>query len=147
MRPREQGFTILELMIVVVILAIVAAMALPGLAQAKQSANEAAAIESLRSIATVMEQHRTRFGGYPMRWDVIRSHGYLAGFDGEVRADFEGAPNVGGKSGYSFEISSDVSFPWRVAAVPNEPGVTGSRYFYIDSGGVIRQNIDPVDGG
>ncbi len=145
--PRTQrGFTLIELMIVVAIIAIVAAIALPSLANARKSANEASAIGSLRSLTTVMEQYRTRFGRYPSAWSHIRDTGYLAGFDGAVGAGLGGAPNVGGKSGYSFVISALTGIPWRVFAIPNQVGETGDRYFYVDSSGVIRFSLTGIAG-
>ena len=55
---REQGFTLIELMIVV---AIIAAIAIPSLMNARKAGNEASAISSLRTLCTVNNQYRTRF--------------------------------------------------------------------------------------
>ena len=64
---REQGFTLIELMIVVAIIAIIAAIAIPSLLNARKAGNEASAISSLRTLSTVNEQYRTRFQEYPER--------------------------------------------------------------------------------
>lgn len=59
-RAREQGFTLIELMIVVVIIAVIAAMALPNLLAARLSANEAATIGTLRSLVSAQAQFQSR---------------------------------------------------------------------------------------
>ena len=136
---KTAGFTLLELMIVVAVLAIVMTMALPALSGARRTANEGAAIAQLRTITTVMEQWKARFGSYPMAWDLLEGRNYVF-FDGDVGAVYAGAVNARGNSGYTFLISAHVSTPWRVFAVPNELNVTGDRHFYVDATGVIRHN-------
>ena len=144
---RHEGFTLVELMIVVAVIAVVLAMAIPSLAAARVAANESSAVSTARTLATVMEQYHTRFGNYPMLWADIESAGYLSGFSsGEVHPGYAGAPNAGGKSGYTFAISAFPGIPWRVMIVPNDPGTSGDRYFYVDSSGVIRQNTGALAG-
>ena len=60
---RNKGFTILELMIVIAIIAILLAIVIPALGRARKSSNEASAIGSIRTIITANEQYRTRFSG------------------------------------------------------------------------------------
>jgi prepilin-type N-terminal cleavage/methylation domain-containing protein len=61
---RNEGFTLIELMIVVAIIAIIAAIAIPSLLNARKAGNEASAISSCRTLCTVNEQYRTRFQAY-----------------------------------------------------------------------------------
>ena len=63
---KNEGFTLIELMIVVAIIAIIAAIAIPSLINAKKAANEASAIASMRTLSTVSEQYRNRFDTFPV---------------------------------------------------------------------------------
>ena len=91
MQNRESGFTLIELMIVVAIIAIIAAIAIPSLLNARKAGNEVSAISSLRTLTTVSEQYRTRFGRFPPDFDPLVATGYID-------------TNLGGgvKSGYDF---------------------------------------------
>ena len=74
---RNQGFTLIELMIVVAIIAIIAAIAIPSLLNARKAGNEASAISSLRTLTTVNEQYRTRFGDYSDSMTSLSAEGYI----------------------------------------------------------------------
>src|SRR5262249_12229904 len=87
----KQGFTVIELMIVIAIIAIIASIAIPSLLNARKSGNEASAISSLRTICTVNEQYRTRFGVYTPDLATLNAQKYI---DSVLAA--------GQKSGYNF---------------------------------------------
>ena len=74
---REEGFTLIELMIVVAIIAIIAAIAIPSLLNARKAGNEASAISSLRTLTTVNEQYRTRFQNYAGDLSDLNDEGYI----------------------------------------------------------------------
>jgi prepilin-type N-terminal cleavage/methylation domain-containing protein len=124
---RSRGFTLLELMLVVTVIGIVAAMALPGFANARKHANEASAISSLRTFSSAETQYRTRFGLYAAVPELASG-----GFVDDSFSDGE-------RSGYRFISSagpSDVT--WAITAQPVSPGVSGNRWFRVDESGVIR---------
>ncbi len=126
-RYQDDGFTLIELMLVVTVLSILVAMAVPFFLASKKQANETSAIASLRIISLVENQYRVRFGSYGLLPD-LESGGYLdSGFE-----DSE-------KSGYEFAESGPISaVSWAFTAEPISPGTSGDRCFYVDSSGVIR---------
>ena len=129
---RNQGFTLIELMIVVAIIAIIAAIAIPSLLNARKAGNEASAISSLRTLSTVQEQYRTRFGGYA---------GSMANLETEKYID--NVLGTGAKSGYAFVYTPGTN-TWSCQGNPQTAGTTGDRRFFVDQSGVIRFNSSAV---
>ncbi len=64
MRTKQKGFSLIELLIVVAIILIIAAIAIPNLLRAKMAANESSAVGSLRTINTVEVKYATDFGSF-----------------------------------------------------------------------------------
>jgi len=123
---RLQGFTLLELMIVVAVLAIVVAIALPGFLQSRIAANEGSAISSTKHVVSANEQYRLRFGSFA---DSISDLG-AAGYIDDSMSDSL-------KSGYTFSYVG-YSDDYDLNGDPVSPGLSGNRYFFVDSSGVIR---------
>ena len=123
---RTRGFSLIELMVVVAVIAVVVAMAIPGLIQARVAANESSAVGCLKTIATANEQYRTRFRVYADSLVNMATAGYLDDHMGS-----------GAKGGYTFSYWGDVEV-WDLVAVPTTPGASGNRRFWIDHTGVIR---------
>ncbi|MEM7236139.1 MAG: prepilin-type N-terminal cleavage/methylation domain-containing protein, partial [Planctomycetota bacterium] len=125
------GFTILELMIVVAIIAIVAAVAIPSLLNSRKAANEAGAIGGLKAIHAGNEQYRIRFGAYG-QLDSLQNSGFIDGFDVVTATRLY-------RGGYFFNgVFVTGRSRYRVRANPDEQGVDGDRYFALWSNGVIR---------
>lgn len=134
MNKRNQGFTLIELMIVVAIIAIIAAIAIPSLLNARMSGNEASAISSLRTLTTVNEQYRTRFGEYAAGLGDLETENYI-----------DSVLASGTKSGYDFAYTLASASQWNVTALPDNVGTTGERGFRVDESGVIRFSSDGTD--
>ncbi len=123
---RREGFTLIELMIVVAIIAIIAAIAIPSLLNARKAGNEASSISSLRTLTTVNEQYRTRFQAYAGSLANLSAANYI-----------DSVLGGGAKSGYTFTYGGG-SNTWTCSTDPSTPGTTGDRYFFVDQTGVIR---------
>jgi prepilin-type N-terminal cleavage/methylation domain-containing protein len=133
---RTGGFTLIELMIVIAIIAIIAAIAIPNLIQARKAGNETAAIGALRSMNTAQalfrEEDKDNNGtlDYASCLLALQTNGNLV----------DSILGTGTKQGYSFTILSSTQFSYTAQASPLNPGRSGDRYFFIDESGVIRFN-------
>jgi len=139
---KEKGFTLIELLIVVAIIGIIAAIAIPNLLSAKKSANEGAAISNLRTLATCEAQYQNTYGVY-----IGLSGLQSAGLIDEKLAS-------GTKQGYNYTYSTSDAGQFTFAFNANPASSsTGNRYFYVDQTGVIRYSTsgaatsssDPID--
>jgi type IV pilus assembly protein PilA len=146
-KPRAAGFSIIELMIVVAVILIIAALAIPQLLRARMSANESAAVSALRTLATQEANYDSSWG--PGFSPTLASMGPPAPGSPATatNADLIDAVFASGlRGGYQFLytplIPAGGTTPtgYTANANPISPGITGEWFFYLDQSNVIRQN-------
>ena len=144
MRSKQQGqkgFSLIELLIVVAIILIIAAIAIPNLLAARMSANEASAVESMRTLNTVCVTYSSTYAiGFPASLSNLGP----AAVPSSAAADvLDATLTAGTKSGYNFTYvagapaGDGLVYTYTVNGDPSTPGQSGQRYFYSDQGGVI----------
>jgi type IV pilus assembly protein PilA len=156
MRSKKQkGFSLIELLIVVAIILIIAAIAIPNLLRSRMAANEASAVGSLRTLNTAAVTYSTTYGnGFP---PTLASMGPVAGGGNAATCDnadlVDSVLAAGQKSGYNITYTganaiaaaaancANAGFnTYTINADPVTRGTTGQRSFFTDESGVIRFN-------
>lgn len=146
----NQGFSLIELLIVVAVILIIAAIAIPNFIRSKMMANEAAAVQNSRNITTAEVVYSTTYGiGFSASMPALAGSGAVldqnhAGLIDDVLA-------AGTKSGYTFTyaiISQDTNGNVTSYSLNANPisSNTGTRHFYTDQTAVIRANESATAG-
>src|SRR5690348_1014433 len=104
MKRKQKGFSLIELLIVVAIILIIAAIAIPNLLRSKMAANQASAVGSVRTINTAAITYNSTYGnGYPKDLTKIGTNGTTVGCGNANLID--SVLTSGTKSGYTFILT------------------------------------------
>ena len=152
-RRQPNGFTLMELLIVIAIILILMLMAIPTIGGLKKQANETSAIQSLRAIQQAQMQFESNFptNGYACSLTALGGDPKSGAPSPAAAQLLQGDLTSGIKSGYIFAISNctkvnlngtDRITGYQVTAIPETVGKTGDRGFCSDEFGTIK--FDPA---
>ena len=149
---KQKGFSLIELLIVVAIILIIAAIAIPNLLRARMAANESSAVASIRTLNTAQVTYNSTYPTIGFSPDIISLGGALgkacvptstsACLIDSVLAN-DGNPAASGKSGYLFTpgtgaVAAGVNVGYVLNAVPITINQTGIRAFCAEEDAVVR---------
>ncbi len=163
---KQSGFSLIELLIVVAIILIIAAIAIPNLIRSRIAANEASAVATLRTLTSAFVSYATAYAnGFPPDLNALQNpaapsqpdcahaglvDNTLAGLNGGTTTSFT-------KSGYIFTYIGGTPIPSaptgegcsgpgfgtsNTTAIPLGIGGTGQRGFLIDQTGILHYTTD-----
>ena len=152
MRKSSKGFSLIELLIVVAIILIIAAIAIPNLLRSRIAANQASAVGSLRTLNTAEITYSSTYNvGFTATLSYLAPPTGTNNPTSTAAGLIDSVLALGSKSGYSFTYSPGASDStgrintYAFTAVPITSS-TGTNYYYTDQSGVIRQNSTTTAG-
>ena len=125
----KKGFTLVEILVVVAIIALIAAIAIPNLIRARVNANEAAAQATLKAISNAMENYASINSKYPSTTTAV-----LGVTPPYLNKDYF----TGNFNGYSF-TSTLGDYAYTIRAVPTSSSM-GIASYTITTGAVLTKN-------
>jgi type IV pilus assembly protein PilA len=146
MKRNSRGFSLIELLIVVAIILIIAAIAIPNLLRSRIAANQASAVGSMRTINTAEITYASTYNsGYSTTLADLAPPAAGANPTSAAAGLIDSVLAGGSKSGYTFTYTAGAAVGGRIetytlGAAPTTVGTTGTNYYFTDQSGVIRQN-------
>ena len=140
---RNGGFTLVEIMIVVAIIALLAAIAIPNVLRGRATANEAAATGNIRALVSSLEMYRSSNNEYPAAWQADM---YTTPEPDYGPPSFNmnlATPQI--VQGYNYVYARTTAQTYTLDAYPSAT-TNGTRAFYVDETGVVRHCRCPAAG-
>ncbi|MGA3196301.1 MAG: prepilin-type N-terminal cleavage/methylation domain-containing protein [Terriglobales bacterium] len=141
---KQKGFSLIELLIVVAIILIIAAIAIPNLLRARIAANESSAVASVRTVNTAQITYNSSYSSVGYASSLANLAGSSCAPPSSTSACLiDTQLGSGSKSGYSFGIANTSGTPisaYNVLAAPLQPNQSGVRYFCSFADAVVRVN-------
>lgn len=134
----RRGFSLIELLIVIAIILVIAAVAVPKFNQQRMLANESAVLREMETFYSAQTQYYSQFGKYATTLAELGPP--TSGAAGPSGADL--IPKVlteGSHNGYKYTLTGSPS-AFAISAVPEAFGNTGRRTFYMDQTKTVHQN-------
>ena len=152
MKKIAKGFSLIELLIVVAIILIIAAIAIPNLLRSRIAANQASAVGSLRTLNTAEITYSSTFNvGFTATLSYLGPGAAGSNPTSTAAGLIDSILALGSKSGYTFSYSpgtADNTGRINTYSFSAQPitSSTGTNYYYTDQSGVIRQNSTTAAG-
>ena len=129
----KKSFTLMEIMLVVAIVAVLSAIAIPNLLNARKNANQAAAQATLRTISTSIETYASTTGGEYAPSDGLTDDAYLTGATPPYLSKTYCGTTV---SGYNYSCVINKG-NYTITAAANNCGVSGDKDYSVSTGALL----------
>ncbi len=144
----QRGFSLIELLIVVAIILIIAAIAVPSYLRSRMAANESAAVASLRTINTAQISYNSAYPTVGFAGTLTALGGTSCSPPNSTSACLIDTQLAGGlKSGYNFSLTNVTGTPnatYNIIGSPVLPNNSGIRYFCSFQDGVVRFSMSAM---
>ena len=142
---RHKGFSLIELLLVVAVITIIAAIAIPNFLRSRLRANEASAVASLRVINTAAVTYSISYPdmGYPAQLLTLGGANPCVANSGQACL-IDDVLSQGNKAGYNFAWQGDGAAPsvtFTLTSAPQVVGSSGQRMFCTDQTGLIHYDV------
>ncbi len=145
---KQQGFSLIELLIVIAIILVIAAIAIPNLMHSRMAANESSAAGCIRSLATAQVAYQSTYPsvGFACSLSALGpASSSSVAVSSTAAGLIDGVLASGQKAGYTYALANCTGTPaytYQSTAAPMQVGSSGQRAFCSDQSGIIKYATD-----